>query len=290
MFQSEESLTDDTNSPADAIPIPVPQDWLTMYVLQEAKLKLERGHSISDIEQHLGNASTLVGGNQIPTTWPEVLKLMNTLGYSRPQHYKVCVSTTHSFLLRGRETHSARPICGKRWQDCIDYYCLSLHFCDWFATEEQCNHLMGHWHEKDWLNKPSDFEPLQSELWHGRFRELSWFWDPSRKYLVPEKCPHCKKTISATELENSDLTDSLVCTHCPHCSREFYYTPQMACGDPRNQAIIIHEDGWNPNSTSARHSIAAITITHACMTKADRSSGSNARVYSFIPVSQFSQV
>ena len=135
VFQSEESLTDDTNSPADAIPIPVPQDRLTMNVLQEAKLKLERGHSISDIGQHLRNASTLVSGNQIPTTWPEVLKLMNTLGYSRPQHYKVCVSTTHSFLLRGRETHSACPICGKRWQHCIDYYCFLWLVCNGRAMQ-----------------------------------------------------------------------------------------------------------------------------------------------------------
>lgn len=37
---------------------------------------------------------------------------------------------------------------------------------------------------------------------------------------------------------------------------------------------------------SARHSIAAITVTHACMTKADRCDASNARVFSFIPVSQ----
>ena len=57
----------------------------------------------------------------------------------------------------------------------------------------------------------------------------------------------------------------------------------MARGDLRNQAIIIHEDGWNPNSTSAQHSIS---ITHACMKKANHSSGSNARVYSFIPVNQ----
>ena len=60
----------------------------------------------------------------------------------------------------------------------------------------------------------------------------------------------------------------------------------MACGDPRNQAIIIHEDGWNPNSTSAHHSIAVITIAHACMKKANHSSGSNANVYRFIPVNQ----
>ena len=57
-------------------------------------------------------------------------------------------------------------------------------------------------------------------------------------------------------------------------------------GDPRNQAILIHEDGWAPHSTSSKHSIAAITITKACMSKLDRSRNKNAQVYSFIPVNQ----
>ena len=147
---------------------------------------------------------------------------------------------------------------------------------------------MDHWHEKeDWLNKPLNFETIQSELWHGqRFREMSWFWDPTNEYLLPERCPHCHKIVPAAELEEQNSDSIVMQLYCPHCSSEFYCSPRTACGDPRNQAIIIHEDGWNPNSTSARHLIAAITITHACMTKANCSSGSNARVYLFIPVNQ----
>ena len=57
-------------------------------------------------------------------------------------------------------------------------------------------------------------------------------------------------------------------------------------GDPRNQAVIIHEDGWAPHNTSAQHSVAAITITHACMTKVERANSKHANLYSFIPVSQ----
>ena len=57
-------------------------------------------------------------------------------------------------------------------------------------------------------------------------------------------------------------------------------------GDPRNQAVIIHEDGWAPHNTSAQHSVAAITITHACMTKVEWANSKHAKVYSFIPVSQ----
>ena len=57
-------------------------------------------------------------------------------------------------------------------------------------------------------------------------------------------------------------------------------------GDPRNQAIIIREDGWNPHSTSSSYSIAAIRFTNATMSKLNRSHSSNAKVYSFIPVHQ----
>jgi len=137
------------------------------------------GNSISDIEQHLRNASTLVRGKQIPTMWPEVLMLMNTLGYSRPQHYKVCVSTTY-FCCEAKRHKVHAQYVENSGKIALITTCLGLHFCDWFQTEEQCNQLMDHWHEKeDWLKKPSNFEPLQSELWCGRFCKLSWFWDPS---------------------------------------------------------------------------------------------------------------
>lgn len=57
-------------------------------------------------------------------------------------------------------------------------------------------------------------------------------------------------------------------------------------GDPQNQAIVIHYDGWNPNASSSDNSVAAITITHACMSKVNRAESKYARVYSFIPTWQ----
>ena len=54
----------------------------------------------------------------------------------------------------------------------------------------------------------------------------------------------------------------------------------------RSSSQPSYSYGWNPFSTSARLSTAAITITHACMRKCDCSNLENARVYSFIPVSQ----
>ena len=47
-------------------------------------------------------------------------------------------------------------------------------------------------------------------------------------------------------------------------------------GDPRYQASLIHIDGWNPHSTPAKHSIAAITISHGTMQKSIRADGKSA--------------
>ena len=107
------------------------------------------------------------------------------------------------------------------------------------ATKEQCNQLMDHWHEKeDWLKKPLNFETIQSELWHGQiFCEMSWFWDPTNEYLLPERCPHCQQIVPAAELEEQNSDSIVMQMYCPHCSSEFYCTPRMACGDPRNQPL-----------------------------------------------------
>lgn len=46
-------------------------------------------------------------------------------------------------------------------------------------------------------------------------------------------------------------------------------------GDPRNQAVIIHMDGWNPHASSAKYSISAFNIAHATMHKELRANGNN---------------
>lgn len=253
------------------------------YVLNEVKLKLEHGHSISVAEDHLRNAADMLGGHQIPTKWTEVLSLMKRLGYNDPKHYKVCASPDHSCLLPDHDTTSGCPKCKKPWSECIDYYCLGLNFRDWFLTEQQCEQLMAHWRDRsEWMSETACTDVVQTELWHGeRFKELSWFWNPDKQYTLPELCPYCRAVIPSTVIEGGTPI-----IECQKCDKEFACYPRSVRGDPRNQAIIIHEDGWCSFSTSSRSSIAAITITHACMSKAERSDAQNARMYSFIPVSQ----
>ncbi len=64
----------------------VPNERIQTYVLKKVKLKLDHGHSISVTEDHLRNTADMIGGNELPTKWSEVLSLMKTLGYRDPKH------------------------------------------------------------------------------------------------------------------------------------------------------------------------------------------------------------
>ena len=164
-------------------------------------------------------------------------------------------------------------------------------FQDWFLTESLCEALLAHWEDRDtWLNVPLDYgHPEKSELWHGkRFQELSYFWNPDETTLLPEKWPSCSAIITTSEISASlsGPSSQVVSVTCKCCCTLVTIEPQYMRGDPRNQAVIIHEDGWAPRNTSAQHSVAAITVTHACMTKVEWANSKHAKVYSFIPVSQ----
>ena len=101
-----------------------------------------------------------------------------------------------------------------------------------------------------------------------------------KQFTLPVKCYLCSRIIPIEQLDVTNGTS----IQCPHCLNSFEYEKTCAYVDPRNQAIIIHEDGWNPHSTSSAHSISAITVSFGCMSKANRSNASNAMVYSFVPV------
>lgn len=115
----------------------LPQECVRHFVLKEVQLKLMHGHSISTAEGHLTNISQLLGGQQVPTKWAEVLQLLRSLGYRNPTHYKDCVEKDHSTLLTSNDPSS--PKCQRPRNSCIDYYVLGLNFQDWFLTKEQCD-------------------------------------------------------------------------------------------------------------------------------------------------------
>ena len=86
-------------------------------------------------------------------------------------------------------------------------------------------------------------------------------------------------------IANADSGLQQLTISCPTCISDNTIVPRYMAGDPRNQAILIHEDGWASHATS-KHSVAPITTTKACMSKLDRSANKNAQVYSFVPVDQ----
>ena len=277
-----------TDSPLlKASPCPS-NDKVDIYVLKEVGIKLNFGHSQPEIEQHLQNTAELLGDKRIPTTWADTLKHLRKLGYCDPLHHKVCVGDNHSVLLK--KAMDKCPVCNRARESCIDYYVLGLNFHDWFITEDRCTRLLTHWNEhSEWLNKPNEDIHQRIELWHGeRFRELSYFWDPTVSTLLPEMCPSCNSIIPATTISSGEPLERSAQFRivCPTCISECHVVPRYMNGDPRNQAIIFHIDGWNPHSTSSKHSIAAITVSSACMSKLDRCANKNARVFSFIPVHQ----
>lgn len=39
------------------------------------------------------------------------------------------------------------------------------------------------------------------EIWDGkRFAEISWFWDPNKRWLLPVCCGFCSQIVSAEEI------------------------------------------------------------------------------------------
>ena len=251
------------------------------------QIKLKYGHSQAEIEEHLTTGAKLAGMSTIPTKWNEVLKLLKKLGYTAPKHRKVCVSEDHSILLT--EKASQCHICSKPSHACIDYYVLGLEFEYWFCSDSRCQQLMKHWKEKaEWMGEVE--QARRVELWHGkRWKELAYFWDCTKTTLLPERCDACRYIIPTSAIKDalkSSCSNSQLSLICPACRSLCIFEPRYMRGDPRNQAILIHEDGWAPHSTSSRHSIAAITITKGCMSKLDRCANKSAQVYSFVPVDQ----
>ena len=112
--------------------------------------------------------------------------------------------------------------------------------------------MTAHWNQKDhWLGVKGGWHS-KCEIWDGqRFGELSWFWDPNARWVLPCYCPSCNVVIS---LSNRSLQTTNVEVECSVCHSVFNHKPTFTNGDPRNIALIGHWDGWQPFATSGRHS------------------------------------
>lgn len=261
------------------------------YVLQQVHEKLQSGSSREELERRLKGARLL--GFDIPCKWNKIIIFLKRLGYSAPRHFKVCITDDHSVAFTSDSASTCpRPNCSKASSDYIDYFVMGMSFENWFDTEEKCERLLSHWRDKDeWFNK-SPLEDIDMiELWHGgRFRELSYFWDSTVETLYPFVCTKCNKVVPTAHISAASGfsmgSEQQLSVTCPHCHEVQVVLPKYARGDPRNQAIFLHYDGWNPQSTSAKHGIASISIAKGCMQKSERAGNKEVQVYSFIPTNQ----
>ena len=103
-------------------------------------------------------------------------------GCSTPVNLSVCFNFEHPnrwSLLKGDD---ACDICGEKGT--VPYYYLSIidKIKTWCSDETTCDRMLAHWKDRDtWLRGGAS---VLREVWHGsRFKELSWFWDPSSKLV-----------------------------------------------------------------------------------------------------------
>lgn len=93
---------------------------------------------------------------------------------------------------------------------------------------------------------------------------LAGFWDPTQSTLKSSILLH-HLLISDILLALDALDDTnRVEVQCSQCATMVRLIPEYVNGDPRNQAVVLHE-WWPPHSTLFKHSIAAITVAHGCM-------------------------
>ena len=132
----------------------------------------------------------------------------------------------------------------------------------WCSSKDFCRKMTAHWVEKDrWLNAERG-SAVKREIWDGdRFCELSWFWDPAKKWILPTRCPTCRSVVSSEIITNvlptytiEEVEGTNVSLECPACYTKFSHCVNVTAGDPRNIALIGHWDGWQPFSTSSKHS------------------------------------
>ena len=181
------------------------------------------------------------------------------------------------------------PHCGK--SGTIPFYDLGLgpRVKLWASDPLFCKKMLSHWFERDhWILQESQdgwgFEP-KTEIWDGtRFAELQWFWNPEEQWKLPSQCPCCKGVISVANIESfpdGNSGDKLVT--CPFCRGSFAHKIEIASGDPRNIACILHWDGFQPFDGKNNQVSGALEVQIANMYKEDRQKQSEIFVVGFVP-------
>ena len=201
---------------------------------------------------------------QWPKTWHASIQLLQRYGYSDPDEFYICLGDSHPCTYDILKTPD--DVCRYCKQPGnIKYYYLKLgdKIKRWCGDPVFCAKMTAHWEEKHhWLGVQGGWS-LKNEIWDGsHFSELSWFWDPNEEWIVPVYCPSCGMVVCSRIIQEAigdvnirELSKSVTIElECPECYSKFDHCPRVVSGDPRNIALIGHWDGWQPFSTSGKHS------------------------------------
>ena len=195
------------------------------------------------------------------------LRLLAQNGYKGPKNMFICLNDSqpcnYSILYDPEEQCQ---YCNTKGSSCIKYSYSPLadKVIRWCSNKDFCRKMTAHWAEKDrWLNADKG-STVKREIWDGdRFCELSWFWDPVKKWILPTCCPSCRSVLSSDIIKDvldlhtytiEEVQGTNVSLECPACYTKFSHSVTITTGDPRNIALIGHWDGWQPFSTSSKHS------------------------------------
>ena len=238
-------------------------------VLKAMQITEEMGGSQSSFLQILQYGKDLYYKNHIdnvnrqkkwPSTWQSAIKLLEEHGYKDPINLYICLADCHPTLYNVMDsTTKSCSLCNKLASNCIAYSYLPLKdkIQRWCGNAEFCRKITAHWENRDhWLRHTNN---RKEEIWDGnRFSELAWFWNPLCEWTIPAKCPFCNHVVSACEIEDARVQfgylSSQIELECSVCYNKFQHIIKRAKGDPRNIALIGHYDGWQPFSTSSKHS------------------------------------
>ena len=191
-----------------------------------------------------------------PKNWRETEKLLKEFDYKGPKEYFICLHESHPCHWDLMDSSmSTCKHCGRHGS--IKYYYLGLSekIRTWFSDVNMCRKMLAHWMNRDhWISGTGSNSELK-EVWGGsRFSELSWFWDPTSKWMLPCRCKCCGTVMGEKEIRASPERDGMYTLLCEECGTKEDYQAMFVQGEPRNIALIGHWDGWQPFGAPGQHS------------------------------------
>ena len=111
--------------------------------------------------------------------------------------------------------------------------------------------------------------------------------------MLPALCEHCQVMLSATyimsripEADRSSVVDGKTFTvRCRACERQTEVLIVHVAGNPRNQILKLHMDGWMPHGVASpsKRSVNSIEVLSGCLSNRECGKTSNVFTLAFVP-------